>query len=78
MAKKRTEPTPKEAARAAASQPTPCCVGPCDCLASSKVALAAAQSIPAILSILYGLPPEDRAKLHDDVAEARSRILGGK
>lgn len=74
MAKKRAAPTEKEAALAAASKPEPCCEGPCckDALA----ALAAAKTLPDIAAVVYALPPKDRAKLAEAIADARSRILG--
>ena len=80
MAKKRTEPTPKEAARAAAPKaaPEPCCYEKAACcLDVAKAALKAAKTLPDILAVVYGQKPADRARLAEDVAEARSRILGG-
>ena len=71
MAKKRSQPTEKEAARAAASVPPP--IGP---LGDPLAALQAAQSLPAILAVVYGLPAAQRAQYHDAIAEARSRVLG--
>ena len=81
MAKKRATPNEKEAARVAASPVAgePCCYdGNACCLDAAKAALAAAKSLADILAVVYGQKPADRAKLHEDVAAARSRILGGK
>jgi len=75
MATKRTEPTPKEAARAAAPQPAAECYN-CADVEQAKVALKAARTLPDILAVMYALPPAERGKLHDEVVEARNRVLG--
>jgi hypothetical protein len=81
MATKRDKPTEKEAARVAVSKakPEPCCYGKNGCcLDEAKAALQKARTLEDILAVVYGLKPADRARLAEDVAEARSRILGGK
>jgi hypothetical protein len=80
MAKKRTEPTPKEAARVAAPKPAePCCYeGKGCCLDEARDALAKAATLADVAAVLYGLPPADRGKLHDEVVVARDRALGVK
>lgn len=77
MAKKRTEPTAKEAARAAAPVPEPCCYeGKGCCLDAARDALAKAATLSDILAVMYALPASERGKLHDAVVAARSRVLG--
>ena len=80
MAKKRDKPTAKEAARVAAPkvEAAPECYEKQGCcLDVAKAALVKAQTLEDILAVVYGQKPADRAKLAADVAEARSRILGG-
>lgn len=74
MAKKRATPTEKEAARAAASKPEPCCEGAC--CQDAVTALEAAKTQSDILAVVYGLEPAKRAELHEAIVAARSRILG--
>jgi len=77
---KRKNVVVKEAAPAAAPQ-EPCCEQPC-CeepefdLGPARAAIAAARSVPDVLAVVYGLPPAQRQKLYEDVAAARSRIMG--
>lgn len=77
MAKKRTEPTVKEAARAEAPKPAAACYS-CADVEQAKAALAAARTLPDILAVLYALPASERGKLHDEVVAARNRVLGVK
>ena len=80
MAKKRDKPTEKEAARVAAPKAAPapeCYEKAGQCLDDAKAALKVAKTLPDILAVVYGLKPVDRARLAEDVAAARSRILGG-